>query len=205
VIGVRKSPRAPFVVTVGIGLGVGLGTACSSGSGSTSPEQDSGDLDSSIGSDGEGVDSGVADSSADGSDSDNPPECPKDDPGFGAKQKPCTAPMSVRCSYADGCNLRPPDAGAALNVYFCHAGVWSLFVDYTPICPTVAPKVGDPCPCSPHMLYVACLYGTCEGKDRVYEDCQTADTFDDTWKSTPVSCNPPEPDGGLDGDANDGG
>lgn len=138
----------------------------------------------------------------------NPAACPADDPGFGAKIAPCTAPESVHCLYVDHCPLRPADAGGPpLNVYVCHdtgsGGRWTSVADYTPTCPVAPPKSGDGCPCSPHMEYVACLYGTCEALDRVFYDCQSADRFESTWKVTPVSCNPPEVDGGH--DAADGG
>jgi hypothetical protein len=72
-----------------------------------------------------------------------------------------------------------------------------------PVCPTVSPVAASPCPCAPHMQYVACLYGTCEGLDRMYASCEGPEALEDAWRVTPVSCNPPEPDGGLDGDTRD--
>lgn len=194
-----RRPRSAFVHTVsriGVGVGVGVGALACGNASSGSASDATTNLD--VVEDAQD-DSGPGVDVADLVDAKNPSECPKDDPGFGMKYKPCTAASSVHCSYPDRCDLRPADAGPPINVYFCHASAWTLLVDYTPDCPATEPKVGAPCPCSPHMLYVACLYGTCEGLDRRYDDCQTADTFDDAWKSTPVSCNPPEPGAGPDG------
>jgi hypothetical protein len=215
----RRALRSPFVITL-----AALSAACS-GSSSDAPTNDA-DATTQDDTNEPPVDADVhtsiADALSDAGDVDahhdarpevdapiNPPECPPTDPGFGAKIKPCSAPSTVTCSYVDDCDLRPADAGPPYNVYLCHdtgsGAHWTLVGDYTPDCPAIAPAVGDPCPCSPHMLYVACLFGTCEALNRVFYDCQTADEFQTTWKSTPVSCNPPEPDGGLDGDATDGG
>ena len=197
--------RTPFVMTFALASLGSLGTACSSKGADSSSNADTG-FDANI-------DTGVEDTTPllppdTHFDTKNPAECPIDDPGFGAKEKPCAVDPKIVCSYIDHCPLRPSDAGAPFNVYLCHdsgsGAKWTLVSDdYAPDCPTLKPKDGDDCPCSPHMLYTACLYGTCEGVDRVFVDCQTADSYEKTWKTTPVSCNPPEPDGGLDGDAHD--
>ena len=140
----------------------------------------------------------------------NPTGCPKDDPGFGPFHQPCTLADTVRCRYRDDCPMRPSDAGAAVNEYSCHddgsGSHWTLVsAAYTPDCPTTEPAAGSPCPCSPHMQYIACLYGTCEGIDRSYANCEGPEALERAWRVAPVSCNPPEPDGGGDGDARDGG
>lgn len=210
----RRALRSPHVVTLAIGA---LAGACGSGSSEASttsndaaPRDDSSlsPTDASDLDDGDAAPGPDMRGGADGGDAEdaqpNPPECPATDPGFGVKFKPCSVPTSIVCSYPDACDLRPADAGPPFNVYVCHdpgsGGRWTLVDDYTPDCPSSKPGDGDACPCSPHMLYVACLYGTCQGFDRVVYDCQTADDNLTTWKSTPVGCNPPEPDGGLDAD-----
>ena len=194
--------RPPFVMTFAL---ASLGVACSS-KGNGAPASADVGVDSSYDLDTAPEDTTPLLPPDAHLDTDNPAQCPHDDPGFGAKEKPCKVDPSILCTYVDRCPLRPSDAGPPFNVYLCHdngAGArWTLVsADYTPDCPTETPRVGADCPCSPHMLYVACVYGTCEAIDRVYLDCQTADEFQTTWKSTPVSCNPPEVDGG---DARDG-
>ncbi len=197
--------RAPFVVTFALGA---LG-GCTDGGAVRSNDDAFNDAfhdtfdATSVTDVADAVDSkSTADASSDaGADGDaNPSACPKDDPGFGPRTNPCSAPASILCSYPDGCAFRPADAGAPFNVYRCDdpgsGGRWTLIDDYVATCPTIMPSDRAACPCSPHMLYVACLFGTCEGLDRVYFDCQTADELLRDWKSTPVSCNPPEVDGG---------
>lgn len=139
---------------------------------------------------------------------DNPIGCPADDPGFGPFHQPCSIKDTIRCRYRDDCPQRPADAGVALNVYSCNddgsGPHWTLVSPaYTPDCPVVEPVAGSACPCSPHMQYVACLYGTCEGLDSSYANCEGPEALEHAWRVTPSSCNPPEPDGGLDGDAHD--
>src|SRR5437660_6917436 len=97
----RRPPRSPFVLTVGIGVGIGA-SACSNGGGaspqtiedaSTGGDDGTLDVDDAYDAFFDAPDSGR--DVADVIDVKNPPECPKDDPGFGAKQKPCSVAASV--------------------------------------------------------------------------------------------------------------
>jgi hypothetical protein len=178
---VRRAPRSPFVVTLAVGaIGVGCSNSSSNSSANDSAIDDT-------------AESGIV----------NPAGCPADDPGFGAKFQPCDLAPTTVCVYSDLCDRRPPDTGPPVNAYVCHdngAGKhWVALVDYTPTCPPDQPKDGDPCPCSPHMILYGCTYA-CEGKSGTLSWCQTESEYGKTWYSTPVACNPPEPDGGLDAD-----
>jgi hypothetical protein len=211
-----SSLRAPFVVTLAV---AGLTASCSGGGEDRVVYNPPGTpaSDSANGADGETYDDGTkfdlgvdatGDTTRDGGDAIvNPAECPATDPGLGANHKPCTAPASVRCSYEDLCPQHLVDQ--TQNVYACHddgtGDHWTLVSkDYVPSCPATEPKTGDPCPCTIHMGFVACNYGACEDLTRTYAACKGIDTFETEWKVTSIACNPPEPDGGLDGDAADG-
>ena len=196
----RRGVRAPFVVTIAVGA-----MGCST----------SGPLNPPI------VDSGVPadtfeslpDTTPDAETDANPPECPTTDPGIGARQA-CTAPLSVQCTYPDLCPSHP--GPYAWNVYVCKddgtGAHWTLISgEYTPACPKLQPADGDPCPCTVHMGYTACNYGTCEDMTMIYAACKGVDTFDPVWHVKSIACNPPEPDAGFldvtddtaDGDAGD--
>ena len=201
--------RAPFVVTAAV---VAASVGCDTSAPPTSARPDALTIDDGVFSfDAVSDDGPTVDATIDAADTVdatiNPPECPATDPGIGAIHKPCTAATSVRCSYEDLCPQHPADQ--TQNVYACHddgtGDHWTLVSkDYVPSCPTDLPKTGDPCPCTIHMGFVACNYGLCEDLSRTYAACKGLDTFDTTWSVTPITCNPPEPDGGF-GDATDGG
>ncbi len=179
--------RAPFVITALLGVG------CSDDALGV-PSADVGSNETS-----------TTDANADGAPLDASP-CPTSDPGFGPARAPCSAEPSVRCSYADECPDSPEKEPK--NVYACmDDGVglrWTrVSIDYTPKCPTVSPRAGDPCPCAPHLGYMACNFGLCEDDTRTYAACRGIDTFDRVWTVQGFLCNPPEPDAGDAGDVSD--
>ena len=187
----RRGVRAPFVVTVAVTASSVI--ACSSQDGAAANAS---------------TDSAIAETETDAptpeteteTDADaNPPECPATDPGIGARQS-CTAPLSVQCTYPDLCPSHP--GPVAWNVYVCKddgtGPHWILISDaYTPACPKLQPADGDPCPCTIHMAYTACNYGTCEDMTMIYAACKGDDTFDPVWHVKSITCNPPEPDVGF--------
>ena len=206
--------RAPFVVTLSA---LGALSACSSSDADVPPADVGVDAFDASARDDSSVDTTSAEAApgdtraaADAIDTalDNPAGCPADDPGFGPFHQACTIKDTSRCRYRDDCPQRPADAGVALNVYACNddgsGKHWTLVSPaYAPDCPTIEPVAGSPCPCSPHMQYIACLYGTCEGLDSSYANCEGPEALEHAWRVTPSSCNPPEPDGGFDADAHD--
>ncbi|MEO7092803.1 MAG: hypothetical protein ABI175_06100 [Polyangiales bacterium] len=205
--------RAPFVLTLA------ALSACSPSSDGGAPAADaSGDasLDTSIEDVAEDDRRGAEDGAADAFDGDaapidpNPAGCPRDDPGFGPFHQRCTLADTVRCTYRDECPLRPSgvDAGPPVNVYTCHddgsGSHWTLVSPgYLPDCPATEPTAGSACPCSPHMQYIVCLYGSCEELTSRFANCEGPEELERSWRVTPTNCNPPEPDGGLDASPGD--
>ena len=196
----RRRCRAPFVVTATVVGASVVGCSSASTSGAPNPPAADATIDSQTNADtiDEQTDLTPEGDAGDAMEA-NPPECPTDDPGIGAR-KSCDADASVRCTYPDLCPSHP--GPYAWNVYACiddgTGKHWTLVSDpYTPVCPKVQPNDGDPCPCTIHMAYAACNYGNCEDLTMVYAACKGDDTFDPIWHVTPITCNPPEPDAGF--------
>lgn len=216
-----RSPRSPFVMIVIGAVGAGCGSSSSDGvpgvdSGVDANGDTVGDVsmvdgdvtgaDTSTSENGDGsLDDGdtapCKDAVGDADPPANPAECPTEHPGFGDVHKPCSAPPSVRCAYRDPCPQRPTCIDP-FDVYVCHdlgaGATWVLVSDDYSVhdCPSSIPRVGDPCPCAPHRGFAGCSYGKCPSV--TYASCRVTDVVQKTWQTSPVCCNPPEPDAGPD-------
>jgi hypothetical protein len=126
-----------------------------------------------------------------------PPVCPTTEPLPGT---PCTTGGFGDCSYADTCPLRPPTASPADTDLLACAGSWHFVsTDYALPCPSSLPVEGTSCRCGVHSTYA----GPCDYC--AFSKGADCDPTTGTWHVSPIVCNPPFPDGGVDGSSGEAG